>query len=94
MNRAICLTVVSMLASVAWAAAVASSAEPSPLPRIAERVAVAAPAPGVVPPRGQAGSRMPALQAPRCEPDEAAPYRQWHHGGLKLAPGCAEPSRG
>lgn len=94
MNRAICLTVVSMLASVA--AAVATSAEPMATPRVeGQRVAAATSAPGGVAPRVHAAPRAPALlEAPPCEPDAAARYRQWHHGGLKLAPGCAAASRG
>ena len=94
MNRAICLTVVSMLASVA--AAVATSAEPSAQRHVeGQRVAAATSAPGGVAPRVQATPRAPGmLEVAPCGPDAAARYRQWHHGGLKLAPGCAAASRG
>lgn len=95
MNRTMGVTVVMLLASLA--AAVATSAEPMGQPRAAgQQVAAATSAPAVaVTAGGQATARSPAqADGPRCEPDAAARYREWHHGGLKLAPGCAASSRG
>ena len=91
MNRPMCLTLVSMLTSVAAAVAAPEVEDPA-LRETVQLVVVAgalAPSAPVAPARvGKA-----AVVAPSCGPDAAAPYRQWHHGGLKLAPGCAAALR-
>jgi hypothetical protein len=94
MIRPTSLTLVAMLSSIAAATAAPDlhgQAPRIPVPPVAVAVADVVVSARAASP---AGAQAPVRAVPpACGPDAAAPYREWHHGGLKLVPGCAVAAR-
>lgn len=96
MTRDMSLTLLLMVTSIAAAVAAPGADDPAngaqcahvvaAAPVLASAVRLEAALPVVLP----AANRVDVAPAGRsCAVDVSAPYRQWHHGALKLNLGCA-----